>query len=340
MTQSDSVFSGEYSMLNYLDPRNHITPLTELHYLPGFSKTGVRVFIKDAPFKNIKTIPARHMLEQKRMAGKLEGVHTLIECSSGGMASALADLYRHYGIERFVAVIANDTASGRKEELNMKGVSVVYENDIPESMSMTNYARQQGRQSGWLNLDQYENTDNPESYEKWFAPQIYEQLCQSGLGNHPLIFCAPMGTCGTILGNGKYFKEHHPDCRVVGVKLAPGKRVPGIRDEDRLQRVGLYQKYIVKPMKIGSGCVVDELVSVETYSAYKRALSVIHTGFDFGLSSGAGLEGGLTYLAKCKGREEVILVVIALDGYKLYATDKITTVLDGNEFINKVPPSI
>ena len=38
-----------------------------------------------------------------------------------------------------------------------------------------------------------------------------------------------MGTTGTIVGNGRYFKEQNPAIQVIGLQPSAGSSIPGIR---------------------------------------------------------------------------------------------------------------
>lgn len=321
------------SPFDYLDPRNHVTDLIELQILPKFLKGKVRIFVKMAPFGNIKMIPAYYMLEMARQKGLLNDVHTIIEASSGNMAAALCVLAPHFGVKNFQAVIANDTAQGKQLELNMLGAQIKLANTLPQvsrkkKMSAIKYARKMGREEkGFLNLWQYGNAKNPEAYEKWFAPQIYTQLDQLGLTERPFIFCAAMGTCGTITGCGRFFKQNHPHCHIVGVRLLPGEMVPGVRDEARLKEVKIPWKKMVDK---------KHLVEIGRDESYHRCMQLSQVGIMAGPSTGLALAGLLRWLEKNWKNEEAIAVFPSSDSYGLYA-DKFSTIAQTSEFGGRIP---
>ncbi len=316
------------SVFDYLNPMNHFTPLIELRYLSGLKNNKARIFAKMAPMGNIKTIPAHYMLNQAWELGLLKEVHTLVEASSGNMAVALCDLCPYFKIENFLTVIANDTAQGKQQELHIKGAQIKFTNTLPENVTAIEYAKDLGKQKGFLNLWQYGNPHNPKGYERYFAPQIYEQLKKIGLVENYFVFCAAMGTCGTIMGCGNHFKERFLDCSIVGANLLPGQRVPGARDHERLLEI-----------KLNWQEVVDEVVSVGRYKSYKRELELIHMGLDAGPSTGLALEGLVDFLNTHESKKDVVAVFICADGYKSYS-DKPGTILDDEEFRKKLPLGI
>ncbi len=312
------------SVMSYLDPERHVTPLIELLKLPQFISDKARIFMKMAPLGNIKTVPAHYMLTQAHRNGWLQGVHTLVEASSGNMAVALCDLCPYFGIENFLAIIANDTAQCKQQELHIKGAQIQFTNSLPKGMSAIGYAKKLGQQEGFLNLCQYGNPDNPEAYFKLLAPQIRSQLVEEGLGNKPFVFCTGMGSCGTLIGCGRYFLSINGQNRIIGVYLSPGEMVPGVRDSKRLEEITLSWRQIV-----------DYCAEIGRYDSYKRQLELIHMGLNVGPSTGLAFQGLLEYLQIHEERKDVVAVFIAADSYKLY-TDKPGTILKNEDLIKRM----
>ena len=312
------------SVADYSNPKNHVTGLIELDKFSALTNGQARIFAKMAPGGNIKKIPAAYMIKKAKWDGRLAKVHTIVEASSGNMACALCT-FAHQEGKNFIAVIRNDTALGKKHELNMLNARLAYENDL-SGISPIEYARALGNQEGYLNFCQYENSDNAEAYATLLGPQISSQLKEKHLCNGPLVFCAGVGTGGTILGCGRGLMARHADCRVIGITLAPGERVPGVRDPQRLLEV-----------KTGWQDVIDgDPIQINRYESYRRSLELVKMGLDAGPSSGLALAGVIEYLKTRETRKGVVVVFICPDSYKSY-TDKYETILDGPEFARKVP---
>src|SRR5258708_26619 len=104
------VFAGPSAVRDFLNPENNPPiPLVELPAnLNPFYEQRVRIFAKLMyllPLLNIKSLPALNMLLQAKASGALDGVHTLIENSSGNTAFSLAVLARAFGISGVDAVV-------------------------------------------------------------------------------------------------------------------------------------------------------------------------------------------------------------------------------------------
>lgn len=313
------------SACEYSGLKNHLTPLIELKEFSSMLDGRARIFAKFPPHGNIKRIAAAHMFRKADEDGRLANVHTVIEASSGGMALALKKEAACRG-KHFIACIRNDTALGQKLALGIHHVQLVYENDLPKGTSLIEYAKQQGEKPGFLNFCQYESPDNAEAYEQFLAPQISQQIFEKGLENSPIVFCAGVGTGGTLKGTGRGLQAQHSDCRIIAVTLAPEERVPGLRDPERLLEV-----------KTGwEDVVYGSPIQVTNYESYLRSLEMIKMGLDVGPSSGAALAGLLYYLKNIETRGDVVAVFVCPDYYKTYA-DKYESFLDGDEFA-RIPP--
>jgi cysteine synthase len=192
-----------------------------------------------------------------------------------------------------------------------------------KKMSAIRFAQKIGKEEkDFLNLFQYGNPGNPEAYEQWFAPQIYQQLDQLGLAENPLVFCAAMGTCGTVTGCGKYFKENNPKCHIVGSRLAPGEMVPGVRDEARLKEVKIKWQRIVDKKHV---------VEIGRDESYKRSMQLSQIGIAAGPSTGLALAGLIRWLKENPGKDGTVAVFPLADSYALYA-DKLPTIASTSEY--------
>ncbi len=76
----------------------------------------------------------------------------------------------------------------------------------------------------WVFLYQYANPANPEAHYRTTGPEI--------LADVPEIthFVAGLGTSGTLMGVGRYLKEHRSDVQVWAVEPPSGEMVDGLRN--------------------------------------------------------------------------------------------------------------
>lgn len=289
MTKNDkNVFTGARAMRDFLRPdKQAYTPLVELpSALNPFLEDDVHIFAKNMfllPLLNIKQLAAFNLLETAQQEGKLDGVHTLVENSSGNMALSLAILAPYFNISRVVAVLPRDIAPNKLEILRLFGVAIEFSDLASENMGGVAYAKKLGKQSGWLNLSQYENDANPSSYEKYLAPQLWKQT-DGGL----TIFCAGLGTSGTVIGAARFFEKNSQKVSVVGV-LPVQDSIPGVRSEKRIKESTLpWEK------------ALDYKIKIKTKDAFQNSFEMCRLGILAGPSGGMALAGLLQMLREQK----------------------------------------
>ena len=144
-----NVFSGPDALRRFVNPDAHPPlPLVELPAaLNPFAERKVRIFAKLLyllPLLNLKSIPVLGMLEQ----ASLDGVHTLVENSSGNTAFSLAIMARLFGIRAVRAIVPIDIAPGKLELLRLAGADVHF---APSEGGGVALARRVGKRSGFLN---------------------------------------------------------------------------------------------------------------------------------------------------------------------------------------------
>ena len=88
-------------------------------------------------------------------------------------------------------------------------------------------------EDGTLCLDQYGNEHNEDLHEWYTGPKILEAL------PNIRIYAGGIGTGGTTRGIVKYMRRHVENFKSIGVLCAPGEKIPGVRDLDRLKEVRL-----------------------------------------------------------------------------------------------------
>src|SRR5437763_1142330 len=282
-----NVFSGPSAMKDFLDPCRIVTPLIEL---PGslnpLAKDNTRIFAKRMdllPLGNVKSLPAFQMLK----TAQLDGIHTLIENSSGNTVASLAILGRLFGVPQTKALVSNEVSRGKLALLRLFGVEVFVKDesicpDPNDPESGIYQAKRLGLTEGWFNPSQYENEANPTAHSVSTGPQLWEQL-EGTL----TVFCAGLGTTGTLVGTGSYLKEQSPSIMTVGVVRSPNNPVPGVRTEN-----------LLRESAFDWGKVADAVELIGTRDAYLQSLKLCREGLLVGPSSGFVLAGLLQFLFK------------------------------------------
>jgi cysteine synthase A len=290
---------------------------------------GVRVFAKLMyllPLLSIKSLPAREMLLDAGQSGRLDGVEGLVESSSGNTAFSLGILGNLFGIRSVVAMVPWDIAPGKLDLLRLCGVEPRLVRDAPGQPSGITQAREAGRRAGWFAPSQYENEANPSAFERWIAPQIWEQT-----EGKLTVFATGLGTTGTLVGASRFFRRQKPQrVAIVGVVCGPNSAVPGVRSVARLREIAF-------PWRESA----DAIIEAETRESFKKSLDLCRAGLMGGPSSGFALVGLLRFLA---GREsegtldalrnadgEVLATFICADTPLPYL-DKYSTHLDPTDF--------
>lgn len=291
-----------------------------------FLSSQVRIFAKLAflsPLLNLKSIPVFNMLHEAEEAGQLEGVHTIVENSSGNTAFSLAVMASLFGVQRVVAFVPFDIAPGKLDMLRLVGAQPELKRGSPGELSGIQQARDAGRQPGVFNPWQYGNDDNPKAFEKWLAPQIWEQT-----EGKLTLFAAGLGTTGTTLGSSRFFRRCPHKVAVVAARCAPEEAVPGVRSAVKLQEVSL---------DWNSG--VDQVVDVKARESYKRSLELCRSGIVCGPSSGFALAGLLHYLESSqatldqhRNKDGEVVAVFVCSDTPLPYLDKYSTYLEPSDF--------
>jgi cysteine synthase len=321
-----NVFAGNSALLDFLDPGKHPpTPLIELPPdLNPFHGQKVRVFLKllyQTPGFNAKLLAARSLFDEADSSGRLDGVHTLVENSSGNKILEDVFLARHFGIRHVIAIVPPDIPPDKQALLELFGV------ECRKELGGIKRARELGNQPGWWNPDQYREDANPKGYHRWLGPQLWEQT-----RGEITVFCAGLGTGGTMIGTARCLKALSPNATMVGV-IPSTDHVPGTRTEQRLGEVD-------QPWR----SFIDRRRVVDAADAYYASLRLCSRGILAGPSSGMALQGLYQHLkavaeADFNGMRnangEIVAVVACPDSCMLYL-DKYSTRLSGEQMVGAV----
>lgn len=336
MQNKINVFEGATAIRDLLNPgKLSYLPLVEL---PGeinpFASDNVRIFAKlmyMSPLGNVKAVPAFNMIEQKHRHGELTGVRKIVENSSGNTVFSLALIARQFGVDETQSYVSSEISWHKLLMLLFFGIEPIV-NVEPANARKSDpgggifKAKRDGESPDVLNPGQYDNEDNPKSHEKWTAQQIWEQT--DGKIN---IFCAGLGTTGTVTGNARFLKKKNPAIRVVGVVGTPENDVPGVRTDEELKLIDFeWRKQ------------VDCIEHVETSESYRLSMEISRRGIIAGPSSGLALAGLLQHLKELKEKKcldevrdqksgEVICVFPCPDGPLPYL-DEYFKILDSANF--------
>jgi cysteine synthase B len=155
-------------------------------------------------------------------------------------------------------------------------------------------------------LYQYGNEANARAHYETTGPEILADLPEI---TH---FVAGLGTTGTLMGVGRYLREHKPGVKIVAAEPRYGELVYGLRNVDEGFVPELYDAR-----------VLTTRFSVSSADALRRTRELIASeGIFAGISAGAALHAGLAMAAKAaaEGAQADIVVLIADGGWKYLST--------------------
>jgi len=283
---------------------------TPLVGLPRLSPSAdVRLWAKleqDNPTGSIKDRAALKMVEQAEKDGLLVPGCTVLEPTSGNTGISLAMVCKLRGY-RLICVMPENTSVERRQLLTMYGAEIVSSPAAGGSNQAVAVAKQMSAENpDFVMLYQYGNPANAQAHYEATGPEILRDL--------PSIthFVAGLGTTGTLMGTGRYLREHVEGIRVIAAEPRYGELVYGLRNIDEGFVPELYDP-----------TVLSSRFSVGPREALRRTRQLVEEeGIFAGISTGAILHAALGEAAKCvdRGERADIAFVVCDGGWKYLST--------------------
>lgn len=202
------------------------TPLVELPTLSP--KEGVRIFAKlesANPTGSVKDRVARSMMKAAEETGAISPGQTILEPTSGNTGISLAMICRRKGYPLKV-VMPDNVTSERSQMIEMYGAEIIYSEGAKGSNGAVELALEMAKDPHYYMPYQYGNEANPDAHYNGTAVEILEELEEVSA------FVGGLGTGGTLMGNGRRFKEANPETRIVAAEPLQGELVQGLRSLD------------------------------------------------------------------------------------------------------------
>ena len=269
------------------------------------------------PTGSVKDRAALRMIEQAEKDGLLTPGCTILEPTSGNTGISLAMAARLKGY-KLVCVMPENTSAERTQVLRMWGAEIVYSPGAGGSNEAVRVARRMAQEHpDWVMLYQYGNPANAEAHYATTGPEILADL--------PTIthFVAGLGTTGTLMGAGRYLREHKPDVQIVAAEPRYGELVYGLRNLDEGFVPELYDP-----------SVLTTRYSVGPRDALKRTRELLdQEGIFAGISTGAILHAalGLANKAVKEGKSADIAFIVCDGGWKYLSTGAYEGTIDDAE---------
>ncbi|MGI8696965.1 MAG: PLP-dependent cysteine synthase family protein [Mycobacteriales bacterium] len=283
------------------------TPLVGLPTLSPSPDVRLWAKLEDRnPTGSIKDRPAFAMIQAAEKDGLLRPGCTILEPTSGNTGISLAMVARLRGY-RLVCVMPENTSSERRQLLQMYGAEVISSPAAGGSNQAVAMAKQIATEHpDWVMLYQYGNPANAQAHYDTTGPELLADL--PGITH----FVAGLGTTGTLVGAGRYLREHVPGIAIVAAEPRYGEVVYGLRNVDEGFVPELFD-----------ASVLSRRFSVGARDALLRTRALVETeGIFAGISSGAILHAALGVAGEAvkAGRRADIAFVVCDGGWKYLST--------------------
>jgi cysteine synthase len=283
---------------------------TPLVGLPNLSPSpDVRLWAKledRNPTGSIKDRPALAMIEKAEADGLLKPGCTVLEPTSGNTGISLAMACKLKGY-KLICVMPENTSIERRQLLEMYGAQIISSPAAGGSNQAVALAKEiAAEHPDWVMLYQYGNPANADAHYRTTGPEILRDLPEI---TH---FVAGLGTTGTLVGTGRYLREHKPDIQIVAAEPRYGELVYGLRNLDEGFVPELYDPE-----------VLTARYSVGSRDALRRTRQLVEQeGIFAGISTGGILHAALAVAEKAAGAGDSadIVIIVADAGWKYLST--------------------
>jgi [CysO sulfur-carrier protein]-thiocarboxylate-dependent cysteine synthase len=294
------------------------TPLVGLPRLSPGPEVRLWAKLEDRnPTGSVKDRIAAYMVAAAEKDGLLRPGATILEPTSGNTGISLAMVARLRGY-RLICVMPENTSAERRALLEAFGAVIVSSPAAGGSNEAVRVAKGMAEDHpDWVMLYQYGNEANARAHYETTGPELLADL--------PTIthFVAGLGTTGTLMGTGRFLREHVPGVQIVAAEPRYGELVYGLRNLSEGFVPELYDE-----------SVLTSRFSVSSGDALRRTRELLAAeGMFAGISSGCVLHAALGIAARAQAAAERadIAVVIADAGWKYLSTGAYSGTLEEAE---------
>ena len=258
------------------------------------------------PTGSVKDRAALYMIEKAEAEGLLKPGSTILEPTSGNTGISLAMIAKLRGYQ-MICVMPENTSVERRQLLEMWGAKIISSPAAGGSNEAVRVAKELAKENpNWVFLYQYGNPANSEAHFHGTGPELLEDL--------PSIthFIAGLGTTGTLMGTGRFFRQHKPDVEIIAAEPRYGELVYGLRNIDEGFIPELFDP-----------TVLTRRFSVGAHDSVRRVRQLLdEEGIFAGISTGAILHAaiGIGNEAVKSGKSADIAFILCDAGWKYLST--------------------
>lgn len=162
---------------------------------------------------------------------------------------------------------------------------------------------------------QFSNEANVRAHVESTGPEIWAQLASVGV--EPDAFIAGVGTGGTVMGVGRYFRSRKPTIRIHPLEPAESPTMSTGHKVGHHRIQGVSDEFIPAIVKLDE---LDEIIAVPDGDAILMAQELAQHGLAVGISSGANFLGALK-VQDDLGPASTVVTVFADSNKKYLSTD-------------------
>ncbi len=262
------------------------TPIVELAVVNPYRKN-VRIFAKlegNNPGGSVKDRTAYRMIAAAEEAGLLGNGKTILEPTSGntGIALAMIGAAKGYTVRLCMPACVSIERQRILEALGAEAVLTPSRESTDGAIRMAHKMVEENPDEYYM-PNQFVNEANILAHYETTGPEILEQT-----GGQIDAFVTGMGTTGTLMGISRFFKEHRPDTRVIGVEPPIGHHIQGLKNMREAITPEIYNRDML-----------DDKIGVDDEEAFEmtRRLAT-EEGVFVGMSSGASVAGAIKVAEK------------------------------------------
>ncbi|MGA2828266.1 MAG: cysteine synthase [Streptosporangiaceae bacterium] len=294
------------------------TPLVGLPRLSPSPEVRLWAKLEDRnPTGSVKDRAAFSMVEQAEKDGLLQPGATILEPTSGNTGISLAMVAKLRGY-RLTVVMPENTSAERRQLLEMYGATIIHSPAAGGSNEAVRVAKRLAAENpDWIMLYQYGNEANARAHYETTGPELLADLPQI---TH---FVAGLGTTGTLMGTGRFLREHVPGVKIIAAEPRYGELVYGLRNVDEGFVPELYDE-----------SVLTTRFSVSSADALSATRQLLNTeGIFAGISAGCALHAAMVLGARAveAGERADIALIVADGGWKYLSTGAYGGTLDEAE---------
>lgn len=257
---------------------------------------------------SIKLRPALRMITDLEAQGCIHRDTQLIESSSGNLGVALSAVCANRGYSFTCVTDPNCSTQARKAMVALGArVLVVDQRDKHGGFLNTRIAliqRMCAENPAHVWVNQYANPSNWRAHQDVTARQIHAAFPRVDW------LLIGTGTTGTLMGCGRYFKQHSPHTRIVAIDAAGSVIFGGMAAQRHIPGIGA-----TRSPEILDAAYLDEILYVHDTDAIRMCRALAQCGLLVGGSTGSAVAGA-AMLNERIGSHDTVVVVSADMGEK------------------------